>query len=141
MITYYTIYKNNGEIIHTGTTQNIEDVNKLLGVGLSVIWEEAKEDQYVDSGVFVNLPEKPNDGYVFDYVTKTWVIDLIGLDKKAKTLRNYLLAEGPDRISPIWWSSMTPEQQQVWTDYRQALLDITTQPTYPQDILWPTKPE
>lgn len=140
MITYYTVYKDNGEIVHTGTTQSIEDVNKLLSGGLSVLWEEAKEGQYVDNGVIAYLPEKPNDNYVFNYDTKQWVVDLICLDKKAKTLRNYLLAEGPDRISPLWWSTMTPEEQQSWVDYRQALLDITSQPNYPEEIRWPTKP-
>jgi Phage tail assembly chaperone protein len=60
--------------------------------------------------------------------------------REALQKRDIFLREGPDRISPVWWSSMTTEEQKAWTDYRQALLDITEQPNYPQEIVWPTKP-
>ena len=33
--------------------------------------------------------------------------------------------------------SMSPE----WASYRQALRDITTQAGFPEEIVWPTKPE
>ena len=39
------------------------------------------------------------------------------------------------------WASLTADQQQAWADYRQALLDITQQSGFPQDVVWPTKPE
>lgn len=40
-----------------------------------------------------------------------------------------------------WWAvsdrTMTPDQ----SAYRQALRDITAQPGFPDDVVWPTKPE
>lgn len=38
------------------------------------------------------------------------------------------------------WESMTTEKQQEWKDYRQALLDITEQEGFPENVTWPTKP-
>lgn len=29
----------------------------------------------------------------------------------------------------------------VWVDYRQALRDITAQPNFPNEVVWPTKPQ
>jgi Phage tail assembly chaperone protein len=95
---------------------------------------------YVDNNSIVEMPVKPSGEYVFNYTIKQWEFDAITADFKAKQQRDRLLADGPDRISPMWWSSMTPEEQQAWADYRQALLDITEQPNYPQEIVWPTKP-
>lgn len=49
--------------------------------------------------------------------------------------RNTLIAETD------WWATsdrtMTAEQ----TAYRQALRDITDQAGFPNDVVWPTKPE
>ena len=56
--------------------------------------------------------------------------------------------------NPLRWEGMTAEQQQSWSDYRRALLDITT--AYPnpsfvwnedkqgydeKNIIWPVKPQ
>jgi hypothetical protein len=45
--------------------------------------------------------------------------------------RDRLLAEEVDPIvtNPLRWADLTAEQQTAWTNYRRALLDITT--TYP----------
>lgn len=50
-----------------------------------------------------------------------------------------------DKISPMRWNSMSDTEKQAWTDYRQALLDITDQPGFPWDgdvdkAPWPVKP-
>lgn len=33
-----------------------------------------------------------------------------------------------------------PVDQEAWREYRQALRDITAQPLFPLDVIWPTKP-
>lgn len=35
---------------------------------------------------------------------------------------------------------LTAEQKQAWLDYRQALRNIPTQPGFPWDTQWPSKP-
>ena len=39
------------------------------------------------------------------------------------------------------WAEMTDSQRTEWTDYRRALLDITAQSGFPQNVTWPTVPE
>lgn len=39
------------------------------------------------------------------------------------------------------WNALTEEQQQAWADYRQALLDVPEQDGFPNNVVWPTKPE
>ena len=39
------------------------------------------------------------------------------------------------------WEAMSEEQKQVYRDYRHALLNITDQPTFPDSVVWPPKPE
>lgn len=68
------------------------------------------------------------------------IVDKTKLEAEALRLRDTYLSNGPDRISPLWWSSMTEQEQQAWTFYRQALLDITEQSEYPEFIVWPIKP-
>lgn len=73
-----------------------------------------------------------------------------------RSRRNHLLSTEVDPIvaNPLRWADMPAAQQQAWSDYRRALLDITT--TYPNPsfvwnedkhgydevgITWPVKPE
>jgi hypothetical protein len=69
------------------------------------------------------------------------------LDQKAAELvryeRNALLTRVVDPIvsNPLRWADLTPEQQQSWANYRRELLDITDQVGFPNNVVWPTKPE
>jgi hypothetical protein len=55
--------------------------------------------------------------------------------------RQQLLQESVDIMNAVRWASMTEEQQGALTTYRQALLDITAQEGFPNDVTWPEKPE
>ena len=39
------------------------------------------------------------------------------------------------------WAALDADTQAEWATYRQALLDIPQQDSFPHDITWPTKPE
>lgn len=59
-------------------------------------------------------------------------------DEKAVTIRakrNALLKQTD------WWAVQDRTMSQAEIDYRQALRDITDQPTFPDSVVWPTKPE
>jgi hypothetical protein len=136
----YIIYDTLGKILRTGTCLD-SDYQYQVGHDEFIMEGKAFPDkQYIVGGNIIDLPLKPEGIYFFDYTTKEWVFNIELGTEAALQKRDKLLADGPDRISPVWWSSMTPEEQQAWTDYRQALLDITEQPNYPQEIIWPTKP-
>jgi len=57
--------------------------------------------------------------------------------------RDMLLKMHVDPIvsNNLRWTDMTDAQRTEWTDYRTALLDITDQSGFPQNVTWPTVPE
>jgi hypothetical protein len=57
--------------------------------------------------------------------------------------RDMLLVKEVDPIvsNPLRWADLTTEQQNAWSTYRTALLDITDQSGFPHNVTWPTKPE
>ena len=59
-----------------------------------------------------------------------------------RAMRNELLVREVDPIvtNPLRWNVMTAGEQRMWTDYRQALLDVPQQPGFPSSISWPSKP-
>ena len=143
MIVTYIQARPNGEIIGSGviqeevldTVQPIEDASIIVGV-----YADPSALVYFDGTSIVDMPPKPSGEYKFNYTTKEWEFDRAVAEANALAKRDKLLADGPDRISPLWWSTMTEQEQQSWTKYRQDLLDITTQQGYPESIIWPTKP-
>ena len=56
--------------------------------------------------------------------------------------RDYLLETEVDPIvsNPLRWADMTTEEQQAWSTYRTALLDITDQAGFPHSVTWPVSP-
>lgn len=75
--------------------------------------------------------------------TETWSITpaseaeisqrLADLAQNARSTRNQLLAESD-------WTQLadTPVDKVVWATYRAALRDISAQPGFPRNIVWPT---
>jgi hypothetical protein len=57
--------------------------------------------------------------------------------------RNNLLRTEVDPLvtNPLRWAELTEAQQAAWTQYRRDLLDITAQAGFPNEVVWPTKPE
>lgn len=140
-MTAFIVYLDNGKIVRGGTCQEVA-VELQAGQGEYVLESDADVNaNFVVDGVVTPLPVKPDGDYEFDYLTKQWVFNTELATSKAISLRNKLLADGPDRINPIWFSAMTTEQQQAWADYRQALLDITDQSGFPMMIDWPARPD
>lgn len=136
----YIVYNNLGKILRTGSCLD-GDFLYQAGQDEYILEGLANPDlYYVVDAALVEVPTKPSENHFFDYSTKQWVFNYELADSKAKYTRDRLLAEGPDRISPVWWSSMSTAEQEAWTQYRQDLLDITSQPNYPATIIWPVKP-
>lgn len=60
--------------------------------------------------------------------------------RKLRAKRDARLRKMDGQLSPMRWDALTPEQQQAWRDYRQALLDLPANTTDPENITWPTPP-
>jgi hypothetical protein len=134
----YTIYDPTGEILSTMSFSSAEIAELNLHDKLHIEGEYGDE-YYIDNHVPVLKPTKPNGHYDFDYSTKQWVLNT-EMAAGAVKARRALLLESVDRVNPMWWNSLTTERQADLYQYRQALLDITTQPGYPTQVEWPIKP-
>lgn len=115
----------------------------------------------LSSGIYGNISEyvapvvsAENSQPVADYVPPADVTGEEALTQ-VRTERDRKLSTEVDPIvsNPLRWADLTAAQQQAWSDYRRALLDITT--TYPTPsfvwnenkqgydevgIVWPVKP-
>ena len=87
----------------------------------------------------VSKPSKPGDDWLWDTYTLEWRLDHQEAEDRCRTQRNQLLSL-IDRVNPLWYASLTAEQQTQLQQYRQALLDITDQPGFPTEVVWPVKP-
>jgi hypothetical protein len=59
--------------------------------------------------------------------------------ERVRAQRDRVFAQTVDRLNPLRWAEMSPEQQAAWSAYRQQLKDITLQ-SDPFAIVWPTPP-
>ena len=80
---------------------------------------------------------------IIDGVTSQ--VDHRSTEQKASDARMYrdqlLQAEvDPVVTNPLRWAELSSTEQQAWADYRTALLDVPQQASFPEDIVWPTKP-
>ena len=80
-----------------------------------------------------------NDG-VTSYVDPRTLEDR---ENEVRATRNALLKYEVDPIvsNPLRWADMTTDKQTEWADYRTSLLSLTDQSGFPDNVMWPTKPE
>jgi hypothetical protein len=139
----YTIYNaNTGEIVSTITVSDEIHAQANLGNSSYIEGSYSGQDYYVDQGQPVAKPDRPTGGfehYYFDYVTKTWAVDPEISGIQIRSERNRLLAS-IDRVNPIWYASLSADQQQELVTYRQALLAVPQQSGFPDSVTWPVKP-
>lgn len=110
-----------------------------------VVSDDAYSDDthYIDivSGVFVQIPSRPGEMHTWDWLTKQWVApshsQVVEKATSDAMHKRSALLEGSD------WTQLPDvplATKEDWATYRQALRDITDQPGYPLDIVWPTPP-
>ena len=137
----YTIYNiATGQV--TKSVQCQDNDYGTLDSSLGVLDQYVPPGYYINDGVPTMMPIKPTAGseYYFDYATKTWQLDPNKAVYVMRALRDTLLNEHIDPVNPVWYNSLTAEQQQELQTYRQALLDVPDQSGFPTAISWPTKP-
>jgi Phage tail assembly chaperone protein len=139
----YTVYDSNTgkiELVFTShdanlVEQNLKNCSWIPGNFSSV-------EYYIVNGSPVPkppAPQTPGQIFDFDYSTKDWKINIELSIRASRQLRNIEL-QTIDRINPVWFNSLTPEQQQDLITYRQLLLAVPQQSGFPATIDWPAKP-
>jgi hypothetical protein len=96
---------------------------------------------HVVNGQAVPLPPKPDQDSTtrFNHVTQQWQVNTDVQIRKQRNRRNILLSQ-VDRVNPLWYASLTAEQQQQLAQYRLDLLAVPQQTDFPVNIIWPAKP-
>ena len=136
----YTIYDSTtGQILSMLTTTDPVQAQLNLAHQSYLTGEYSSQQYYVDAGQAVEKPTKPSRSHVFDYVTKTWQLDLVHSQAQARRQRDSALSI-VDRVNPIWYASLAAEQQAELVAYRQHLLAVPQQAGFPTNIVWPAKP-
>lgn len=134
----YTVYLISGEILWTGNCPEEDYEAQASGTQLLLPIESDAATQYVENGVLVNMPTKPNGAYIFDYATKAWVAQPDAQAQSIVKQRNKLLYESDWTQIPN--NPLTTKQQADWAIYRQELRDIPQQSGYPYNVVWPVAP-
>lgn len=82
--------------------------------------------------------------YVWSNDTFSWV-DTRSEDKKYAAVVEHISMVRKELLTSSDWTQLpngplSIQQQQDWAAYRQALRDITIQPEYPLNVVWPVPP-
>lgn len=135
----YSFYNDDGKILLSGFGVDYpEGYNQELMVPFYV----NPNNYYVNvlTKELIEIPERPSEDHKFNYQLKKWEISLPieALIEKEIWKRNLLLQQSDWTQLPD--VSLTEEQKGNWVTYRQQLRDITNQPGFPDNIIWPTQP-
>jgi hypothetical protein len=138
----YTIYNlTTGQITGTISTgdselaqQNLQNLDYIIG-------NFNAKQYYIENEQAIAKPVKPIDHpfYVFDYSDKNWKVDIDSMQRQMRSLRDEMLSQ-VDRVNPVRYATLTTQQQTELAAYRQALLDVPQQASFPTDVSWPAKP-
>lgn len=113
-----------------------EWVDRNTPVG-AVAFEIGDSDYYLGpNDEPLPVPPKPDTDYIFDTILGEWVRDLAYTAKLVNNKRAKLLQQSD-------WTQLPDvplATKEVWATYRQALRDITDQPGYPTEVVWPVAP-
>jgi hypothetical protein len=142
-----------------------EEVNKIIrDLGVSAPPDMALRQEYLESigyivsepteiptpppelngkcKVELDIPVKNADGsytraYKFTELTEAVLVNIAAANR---TKRDKILTDLVDSINAIRWNSMSSEKQNEWKEFRISLLDITSQPGWPANLVWPKIP-
>jgi hypothetical protein len=148
-MTTYTIYNpSTGEITGTFTGDPTSQRSNILDPTSLISYIDGQFDHlnyYVDltTKLPVEKPHDPSNGqsnYKFNFSTKQWVYDSETSATLVRQSRNFALEE-IDKVSVVWYNTLTDQQKTELNNYRQDLLAIPQQTGFPESVTWPAKPE
>ena len=137
----YAVYKKStGEITSqfSGSLENLQ-LNVDLETQGYIEGTYPGDKFYVENNAPVAISAQPNSWSFYDPDTKQWVVNDAAAKQYCIGRRNKLLASSDWTQIPN--NPLTAEKQTAWATYRQALRDITAQPEYPLNTIWPAAPQ
>jgi hypothetical protein len=156
-------FNNDIEITNLRNVQRMPDGAFLLIVDLKTPTDPLESVEYVardgdvvETGqwVYQQIIEGNFEGEITDWVPPP-PPSVEQVSEMVRQLRDRKLQTEVDPVvtNPLRWAEMAAEEQQAWTDYRRALLDLPSDPAFPwyeevtsdgyadlSVVPWPTKP-
>lgn len=141
----YSVYDNEtGLILYSVLLQNVDRLQTIVKDGHGCVLGDYDGMCYrvdLETGDVVDYqPPQPSPNHVWDVGTKRWLYvktdDDIAAEVRAK--RTELFAKGDAVLLRAYrLGQPIPEE---WAKYQQDLADITSQPGFPRDVVWPVPP-
>ena len=133
---FFVFSNTTGLLVGSGT--QLESFNSLPDVTVFDLDTDPGLVYMTTNGILEPLPPQPDKNYRFNRETNEWV-DMrtpLQIGNTIKKQRLELLQESD-------WTQLPDvplETRTLWQAYRQALRDITLQPEFPYNVVWPVKP-
>ena len=132
-----TEYRNAKVIEADGSRIDVE-INHPEAGWIPYTLDMADTDMTIDNDALLTLIGDDKEAYVGQ--TPEQVEEALAAEVRLQ--RDFLLAEMDQVISnQIRFNAMSTQQQNQWTTYRQALLDVPQQSGFPETVGWPQKPD
>ena len=108
---------------------------------------ESIDNYYIKNNQIKIKTKQPDELFKFNILTEEWEysLELYNIKIAQQTELNLLKRLGLLTDSD-WTDTLSAKTRlgdalyQAWQDYRQALRDITLQPDYPLEVIWPIAP-
>ena len=134
----YLLFNESGEIISYMSCDE-DDIDAQCKPYIEAyINKEDIVNYYIQDGELIKKPENPYVYGIFNYISKEWEFDTEKASIEIDIQRKQLLNETD-------WTDTVSAQTRLtnyseWQVFRQALRDITQQPGYPENVIWPEPP-
>ena len=86
-------------------------------------------------------PTLVNGQWILQWVVTAKTAEALALEDERKVHEVRAYRNG--KLADCDWTQLAdaPVDKEVWTTYRQTLRDVTTQPGFPWNVVWPTWPK
>ena len=138
----YTTYDAQTGKIFSVVTGTGDDLIATLGTNAYIPGQYDGRKYYIDITTQQAVLKGNNPGpfYAWDDGTHTWIKNTDAEIAYYRNTRDNMLSKFVDKVNPIWYASLTSEQQTELQTYRTALLNVPEQSGWPSNIIWPTPP-
>lgn len=122
--------------------------------GLKVLWSKTSKNPTTVPEFVCKVPEGnySNIPGVLEILTEDQEVEAFQQELVAREIKNYNLLSDPLRatrnqllnqtdIYMVQDYPITEAKRDEWRQYRQALRDVTLQPTFPNSVEWPQPPQ
>lgn len=139
MICLLIYKKDTGDVVAIKTAIEDDRVDTPTHGSLIADVDPAATDYFVRNGVIVNRPSRPSRFH--QWSGSAWLEDADGASIRVRQKRDTLLAQSDWSDLSSAPSRLGGQRYQQWQKYRQELRDLTKQPGFPLNVVWPVAPE